>query len=238
MSKPSVVKGGYFDVAVDPDGTGEFMYLCGLNTRALTHQVNTSDEVVPNCQEPEEVPWRELQANSQQKSMSGTGVHNRAQTALIRDIVGKTKTCRFIEGEPENDAVSQGYWEGPFMLTNWQEGATDKQNVTSQFSFESDGEIVWVNTSAPTLVALGLTPLTATSATPWTGTVSGFALGSVLSVVATGATGVSIAQDPGTGEWKIHATWASTGSKTVTITETNAGATNSPLATSKTVVVS
>jgi hypothetical protein len=140
MSKPSVVKGGYFDVAVDVTGLGlvdsssvaltGYVIICGLNTRNLTHQVNTSDEVVPNCQDPEAVPWAARNANSQEKSMSGTGLHNRAQTNVIRAIFGKTLPYRFIEGEPGNDLVSQGYWAGPFLFNQWQEGATDKQNVT------------------------------------------------------------------------------------------------------------
>ena len=87
MTVPSTVKGGYFDVAVDVttlgllDGGGSpitgYVIICGLNTRNLTHQVNTSDEAVPNCQDPEEVPWVSRNANSQEKNMSGTGLHNR-----------------------------------------------------------------------------------------------------------------------------------------------------------------
>jgi hypothetical protein len=110
MSKPSVVKGGYFDVAVDVTGLGlvdsssvaltGYVIICGLNTRNLTHQVNTSDEVVPNCQDPEAVPWAARNANSQEKSMSGTGLHNRAQTNVIRAIFGKTLPYRFIEASP------------------------------------------------------------------------------------------------------------------------------------------
>lgn len=238
MSKPSVVKGGYFDVAVDPDGTGEFIYLCGLNTRNLTHQVNTTDEIVPTCQSPEEVPFRVLAATSQQKDMSGTGLHNRAQTALLRSILGRSLTYRFVEGEPSNDAVSQGYWQGPFVLTNWQEGAADKQNVTSQLTFASDGDVLWVDGTAPTLVALSLTPLTATATILWTGALTGVAQGSAIIVTSTGATGLVARQSPTTGAWSISGTWATTGSKTLTITETNPEAANSPLITSKTVVVS
>jgi len=232
MSVPSVVKGQYFDVAVDPDGSGTFVVICGLTTRNLTHQVNTTDDSIRDCDDPTMVPWRVLNANSQQKDMAGTGLHNRAQTNLIRQILGKTLTYRFIEGEPGDDLVSQGYWEGPFMLTNWQEGASDGANVTSQFTFASDGEVPWVSTMAPTLATLTVSPLTATANSAWTGTITGKTAGSTITASASGATGVSV-----TGN-QVTATWATAGSKTVTLTETFAEASNSPKVTTITVVVS
>jgi len=244
MTVPSTVKGGYFDVAVDVttlgllDGGGSpitgYVIICGLNTRSLTHQINTSDEAVPNCQDPEEVPWVSRNANSQEKNMSGTGLHNRAQTNVIRAVYGRTLPYRFIEGEPGNDLVSQGYWEGPFLFQQWQEGATDKQNVTSQFTWQSDGIVDWVSTTAPTLATLTATPLTGTAATPWSGVVSGRHAGSEISIVATGATAVSYDDATNT----IHATWATAGSKSVKVTETFAEATNSPKLTTLTVVIS
>lgn len=244
MTVPSVVKGGYFDVAVDVTGLGltdslsnpltGFVTICGLTTRNITHQVNTSDESVPDCSDPEEVPWVSRNANSQEKNMSGTGLHNRAQTNVLRAIFRKTLPYRFVEGEPGNDLVSQGYWEGPFLFDQWQEGATIKQNVTSQFSWKSDGEVDWVSTTAPTLATLTATPLTGTAATPWSGVVTGRTPGSEISVQATGATAVSYDDATNT----IHATWAAAGSKTVKVTETFAEATNSPKLTTLTVVIS
>jgi hypothetical protein len=120
-----------------------------------------------------------------------------------------------------------------FTLTQWTEGATSiKGNVASDFTWPSSGEIVWFNTSAPTLAALTLTPLTATASEEWTGTLSGMADMSELSVSAPDATDVSI--DGAT----VKATWADAGSKTVTVTESDPEATNSPKATAFTVVVS
>lgn len=239
MSEPKVVKGQYFDVAVDVTslalvGLTGWIFLCGLQTKNLTHQINTSDDAIRDCQDPEQVPWRVLNANSQQKDMSGTGLHNRAQGAVIRAIYGKTLPYRFIESEPGNDAVDQGYWEGPFMLTNWQEGAGDGANVSSQFTFASDGAVPWIPSTAEILVALGLTPLTATVSTLWTGTISLKTAGST--VTATTPGGVTLTVNPaGTS---VSGTWTTTGSKVVTLTETFAEASNSPLVTAKTVVVS
>jgi len=149
MSVPTIVKGQYFDVAVDADGagSGDFIYFCGLNTRNLTHQVNTNDEAVPDCDKPGTVPWRVVNTTSQQKDMSGTGLYNVAQASMVRSLFGQTRIYRFIEAQPgttSDDKAEIGYWEGPFLFSNWQQGATDGTNVTSQMTFVSDGEVKWV----------------------------------------------------------------------------------------------
>ena len=233
MSVPSIVKGQYFDVAVDPEGDGNFVYLCGLNTRNLTHQVNTNDEAVPDCEKPGTVAWRVLNATSQQKDMAGTGLHNLEQSGLIRSIFGKTLTYRFIEAQPgatADDKATIGYWEGPFMMTNWQEGASDGTNVTSQFTFSSDGEIPWI--PAATLAALGVSPSTATSGSPFTGTISGRTPGSTITATSTGASGISVIGNT------VTATWATTGSKTLTLVETLTDADGSPRTSTATITVS
>lgn len=237
MSVPATVHGGYFLIAVEDDPTnapGDFKIICGLTSKTLAHQSSTSTEAVPDCGNPEAVPWDDLVINSQSKQMSGSGTHNRNQTALIRKILMQTLRYRFIEGEPGTDLIGQGYWEGKFTLTSWTEGATViKGNVTSDFTWPSSGEPLWFDTTAPTLIALTLTPLVATATDPWTGTLSGMADMSELDVSAPGATDVSVG--PGA---EVHATWATAGSKVVTVTESDPEATNSPKATAFTVVVS
>jgi hypothetical protein len=239
MSVPSTVKGGYFDVAADVTSLGlagitGFVVICGLNTRNLTHQVNTSDEAVPDCGQPENVPWVSRNANSQEKTMAGTGLHNRAQTNVLRAMFGKTLPMRFIEGEPGNDLVSQGYWEGPFLFSNWQEGAADKANVTSQLSFVSDGEVDWHSSTAPALGTLALSTPAATHAVAWSSVVTGSMAGSDISPVSADGTILEYDADTKT----VSGTFAAAGSKSVTLTEINPEATNSPKANTVTVTVS
>lgn len=239
MSVPSTVKGGYFDVALDVTSLGlgsltGFVIICGLNTRNLQHTVNTSDEAVPDCGNPENVPWVSRNANSQDKQISGTGLHNRAQTDIIRAAFGKTLPTRFIEGEPGNDLVAQGYWEGPFLFSSWQEGATDKANVTSQFTFLSDGEVDWVSTTAPALGTVTLATATASDGTPWSSVLTGATTGSTVSAISDDGTILSYDQDTKT----LSGTFATTGTKNLTVTEIYPEASNSPKANSVTVTVS
>lgn len=236
MSVPSTVHGGYFMVAVEADPTnspGVFTIICGLNSKTLAHQSSTSTDAVPDCQDPEATPWDDLVINSQSKQMSGTGVHNRAQTALIRSLLMQTRRYRFIESEPGTDLVGQGYWEGKFTLTSWTEGATVfKGNVTSDFTWPSSGEVLWHDTTAPALGTLTMGPLTAAVNTAWTGTITGLNAMSEFTVSAPGATGVTQSSNT------VTATWAAAGAKQVIVTESDPEATNSPKATTFTVTVS
>lgn len=240
MSVPSIVKGQYWDIAVDTTSLGlagltGWVYLCGLSSKNFTHQVNTNDESYRDCEKPQQVPWRVVNTTSQQKDIAGTGLHNRAQANLMRALIGKSLPYRFIEGEPGDDVVSQGYWEGPFVLTNWQEGAGDGANVSSQFTWVSDGQVDWIGTTAPALAVLGLTPLTATQNTLWTGTVTGVARGSDVSATTPGVA-LTVTGDGATRT--VTGTFPTTGSKVVTLTEVNSFASDSPKTGTKTVVVS
>lgn len=230
MSVPSIVKGQYFDVAVDvtslglPDLTG-FVVICGLNTRNLTHQINTSDEAVRDCEQPEQVPWRVVNTTSQQKDMSGTGLHNRAQTNVLRAIFGKKLPYRFIEGEPGDDLVSQGYWEGDFVFSNWQEGASDGTNVSSQMTWLSDGEVIWVSTIAPVLANLTLSDVAANAGDLWSATITGRMPGSTVTATASDGTILTVVGAT------VSGTFEDAGTPTVTLVESNAEASNSPHST-------
>jgi len=150
MTIPSVVKGQYFDVAVfkpaigsDPADTTTPSILCGLTTRNFQNSFQTSDEYLRDCADPEMVPVRSLNVTGESYQITGNGAHNRALAPLIRAIKGKPFKYRFIEGEPADDAVDSGYWEGDFVLIDIQLGATDGVNVTAQYTFASDGVITW-----------------------------------------------------------------------------------------------
>jgi len=144
MSRPSIVKGGYLTILVGDGAAPEvFTILCGFSTRTFTEQVSTSDDYIPDCADPEDVPVRVLNVTGRQWDLSGDGRYNRAQAELLRGLVGVTKTYRFQVSEPTADNVDDGYYEGPAMITSRQIGATDGQNATSQISIASDGEWIW-----------------------------------------------------------------------------------------------
>lgn len=153
MSIPSIVKGQYFDVAVDVTslglaGVSGWVIVCGLTSRGFTHGTQTSDEYVRDCSNPEDVPVRVVNVTGESWDITGSGLHNRKQQAMLDAMVGKSLPSRFIEGEPTNDAVWTGYYEGPFVLESYAVQGADGANVSSNFAWKSDG-IITLNTGAP-----------------------------------------------------------------------------------------
>jgi hypothetical protein len=240
MTYPSIVKGQYWDIAVSLDGGTTFTTICGLTSRGNTQQVNTSDNAYRDCQDPTQVPFRSLNTTSQQMDMTGTGVYNRAQGDLIRSIIGKSLPYRFIKGEDASDPVDSGYYEGKFVLTQFQETAADFSDVTAQFTWASDGPYDWVpGADIVVLDALSLTPRAAVHATQYNGTVSGTTTGSTLAATSDDGTTLTVT---GTGATRTVASgsggFAAAGNKTITLTETLAGASNTPRVTKTIIAVS
>lgn len=226
MSLPKIVKGQYFDISVenDPVGTpGVFAIICGLTTRNLTHQFNTSDEFIRDCTDPSMVPVRVVNVTGEQFDISGTGLFNRSQGAMIRAISGKSLNYRFVMSEPEGDPVDGGFYQGPFVLSNIQFGSQDDTNASAQFTWVSDGQITWTD-AAPEIVLdpLTMTPKTATHAVAYTGTIAGKTTGSTITATSSDSTALTV-----TGT-SVAGTFTAAGSPTITLTETLASGVNSP----------
>jgi hypothetical protein len=236
MSVPSTVKGQYWDVAVSLDGGTTFQTICGLNSRSLTEQYNTSDENIRDCADPSQVPFRVVNVTGQQFDISGTGVYNRAQGALIRQLGGKSLPYRFILGEDASDQVDAGYYQGNFVLTNKQLGAADGVNATAQFTWASDGVVTWTDgAEIIVLDPLTITPKIATHAVAYTGTVAGVTTGSTLVATSSDATTLTVS---GSGPTRtVGGTFSAAGNPTITLTETLTGAPNSPKVTTAKIAV-
>lgn len=143
MAAPSILRGQYMALAVESATPGTYTTVCGVTTKSLTMQANTSDQFVRDCADPEDVPHRRLTVTGEQWDLSGEGLYNRAQAATIRAAVGVTRTYRFVVGEPAGDAVEDGFFEGPAMLTNLQFGGSDGEFGSVSLQIVSDGAWAW-----------------------------------------------------------------------------------------------
>jgi hypothetical protein len=142
MAQPDIVKGTYFVLAKGDGAVSEtFTPLCGITTKTFRGQVNTNDQFTRDCADPENLPIRRITATGKQWSLTGNGVLNRENIQLIQESLGEIGNYRFLWTEPADDLVFQGFWEGAFMLTNFEEGASDEAYGTIQISLESDGEV-------------------------------------------------------------------------------------------------
>ena len=144
MARPAIVKGSYVDILVANGASpAVFTAICGLTTRSYTHQVNTADQFVRDCADPEDVPHRRLTVTGEQWDLSGEGLYNRAQAAVIRAAVGVTRNYRFVVSEPAIETVEDGFYEGPAMLTNLQLGGSDGEFGSVSVQIVSDGAWGW-----------------------------------------------------------------------------------------------
>lgn len=145
MAKPDVVRGQYVNLMLG-NGAGPevFEMVCGLTTRSFTEQVNTSDQFVRDCADPDDVPVRVLNVTGKQWDLSGSGLMNRAQLADLRGAVGVRKNWRMDFDEPADDEVYAGAYTGPAVLTQLAVGATDGELVSVDLTIASDGEWAFV----------------------------------------------------------------------------------------------
>lgn len=149
MAAPDIVKGTYIDILMGDGATPEvFTPICGLTARTFTEQVNTNDQFVPDCADPEDIPVRRLVPTGKQWDLSGEGLLNLAQEATVRGASGLTKNYRFRINRPAGSTVGTGYFEGPAMLTNIQIGGStgNGEFASVSLTMASDGE--WTYTAA------------------------------------------------------------------------------------------
>lgn len=146
MAVPTIVKGGYLDILMGDGAEPEnFLPICGLTTRSFTEQVNTNDTFVPDCADPEDVPFRRLVPTGKQWDISGEGLLNLDNWRELGGATGITKNYRFVVGRPAGSVANTGYYAGPAMITNLQIGGSigDGAFATASVTLASDGEWIW-----------------------------------------------------------------------------------------------
>jgi hypothetical protein len=144
MAAPDIVKGSYVDILMgDGEDPEVFTQICGITTRNITHQVNTNDQFVPDCADPEDVPHRRLNPTGEQWDLSGEGLLNLANWQSVDGAVGVTGNFRFVVTRPTGSTTGIGYWEGPAMITNLQIGGTQGDGGFASISITLASDGVW-----------------------------------------------------------------------------------------------
>lgn len=149
MARPNILRGTYVTImvrtALGPPAV--FTPLCGITTKSITDQVNTTDSFTRDCDEPEEVPTRNIIATSRQWDLRGSGQMNRDQMPLLESLVGQVEAYRFFIGakEGEDDPAFNGYYGGDAMLVTKTINGDDGDMVNLDVAIASDGPWAWVD---------------------------------------------------------------------------------------------
>lgn len=152
MAIPDIVKGSYVDILMgDGGGPETFAPICGITTRNFTAQVNTNDTFVPDCADPEDIPFRRVIPTGRQWDLSGDGLLNLGNWQSLDAALGIARNFRFVVTRPVGSTTGIGYYAGVAMITNMQIGAAvgNGEFATVSVTIASDGEWVLTNGAQP-----------------------------------------------------------------------------------------
>lgn len=230
MSVPAYVKGDYFSVAVSLDAGTTYTLVCGLTSRNLSRKLQTADEYIKDCTDPQSIPFRIINATGQSFDIAGTGIYDRNQADLMDSLFGQSLPYRYFRADDADSHVSSSYVQGNFVLTSDDTSASDGASVTRQLAWASDGAVSIVPVApAIELDPLTMTPKTVVHAVAYSGTVKGTTTGSTLTATSSDSTSLTVS---GTGNTRtVAGTFAAAGFPIITLTETLTGAGNSPKVT-------
>jgi len=148
MARPAILRGTYVNILMGDGGGPEvFTPICGVTTRDLTDQINTSDAFVRDCAIATDVPTRSVIATGRQWDLTASGWLNRSQLATINSAMGAVKNYRFELTEPATNKVYAGYYSGAAMLTQLKITGEDADFVKIDLTMASDGP--WTFTVVP-----------------------------------------------------------------------------------------
>jgi hypothetical protein len=152
MARVDNLRGTYVEILMGDGATPEvFTVLCGINVRSITTQVNTQDTFNRDCDDPEDIPVRELITQGKQWDMRGSGQMNRALFPQLLDAVGVTKNYRFFIRAKTTETVAtvpaplNGYLGGPAKLVTHTLNGNDGDFVGVDLAFASDGLWDWTD---------------------------------------------------------------------------------------------
>ena len=234
MAVPSVIEGRFVIFELGNGGTPEvFTPICGMFVNSYNTTTQTTDRFLRHCDQPTLVPNRRPIATGVQEDLTLSGYFTLENRALIESLRGGAiRNVRLIVYE--DDGVTEaGYYSGSFMFTAVNIGAAENDLATLELVLASTGSLmVWTDVAAPTLADLTLTTDTASDGVLWTSAIVGKTPGSVITASSSDSTSLVV-----TGA-SVSGTFATIGSKTITLTETQPYAVGSPMVSNDTVTVS
>lgn len=234
MAVPSVIEGRFVIFELGNGGTPEvFTPICGMFVNSYNTTTQTTDRFLRDCDQPTLVPNRRPIATGVQEDLTLSGYFTLENRALIESLRGGAiRNVRLIVYE--DDGVTEaGYYSGQFMFTAVNIGAPENDLATLELVLASTGSLmVWTDVAAPTLADLTLTTDTASDGVLWTSAIVGKTPGSTIVATSSDATSLVV-----TGA-SVSGTFATIGSKTITLVETQTYAIGSPKTSTDTVTVS
>lgn len=116
--------------------------VCGLNTKSFGISATTSDQEVPDCDDPSAAVWIERTTRALSSEVSGSGTMAQETLATWRTwmLDAEAKNVRIVVG-----VSPAGYFAGSYVLTNFElSGSLNDGKVQVSVTMQSDGPVTWV----------------------------------------------------------------------------------------------
>lgn len=117
-----------------------FDHDCLINTkRGVQFSSETTDTIMPDCDNPEDPAWKSVSKDGLQATISGAGMLYAASLGEWWDWYNSddSKNVRF-------NVTPAGYWQGAFKLTQFEVTADgNKDTATTTQTLVSDGAVAW-----------------------------------------------------------------------------------------------
>ena len=143
MAQPTTTKGGKFRVLLGDAGSSPIIYSapCGFLSKSLTLTKALEDVALPDCADPDLIPWLGRDATSLGMTVSGEGVAASESIETWLDAWEDTASvpCK-IEMEFPAKTIT---WTGYMQVSTLTAGHPSPQGrVTLNVEMSSDGEMV------------------------------------------------------------------------------------------------
>lgn len=151
MSQPTTLK--FSDVYVllgDGGGTEIFSAPCGISQLTMTINTESSQTVIPDCDDLEAVAWASTDIQSMQMVISGSGLLAAEAMQTWQDWwytdAGAEKNIRLFKDLAL--ANGGGKFQGPAVLTAYEETGQRGEKWSQSFTINFNGKPTWTAASA------------------------------------------------------------------------------------------
>lgn len=124
-----------------------FTVVCGLETTGINESAQTSDRYVRDCTAPATPPTRKIRVTGVTWDISGSGLSNVAQFALLKDALGKHRNWQIVPldtTDPDTPAGTPlGTFEGTGVLTSRNIATVADGFATLELTLAGEGDLEW-----------------------------------------------------------------------------------------------
>ena len=145
MARPTTFVGSSVAIFLESSTTpGTFARPCGLNSHSVSFTKNTTDVMVPDCDDPELPAWVARGVESLDFSANGSGILAAEAVDEWWEAFNTTESvlARIYVGKP-TDTVNGRYWEGLVHVTSFEITGERGNRAQASVSVVSDGELTY-----------------------------------------------------------------------------------------------